>query len=316
MKSFLNKIQIDKNIVVLGALNMDLNIHTNRVPEVGETFEGDSFYTNPGGKAGNQAVSAIKSSKLDKKVYLISSIGDDIFGKDLISYLSDQRINVENIEVKKSVSSGIAIITLLPDGQNSVNAVYGANRTFNKKQINSIKKLSKTSSILLTQQEIPLEVTFQGLKIAKDNNMITILDPSPNKIIPEKFYDYVDIITPNEIEAEYLSGISITSLEEAKKSAEYISSLGPKNVIITLADKGSWVQSEDFVGHIKSYEVNVLASVAAGDAFNGALASSLSTGSSLFSSVKFASAAAALSVSRKGAQESMPYLHEIQELMN
>ena len=135
-------------------------------------------------------------------------------------------------------------------------------------------------------------------------------------IIPEKFYDYVDIITPNEIEAEYLSGISITSLEEAKKSAEYISSLGPKNVIITLADKGSWVQSEDFVGHIKSYEVNVLASVAAGDAFNGALASSLSTGSSLFSSVKFASAAAALSVSRKGAQESMPYLHEIQELMN
>ena len=316
MKSFLNKIQIDKNIVVLGALNMDLNIHTNRVPEVGETFEGDSFYTNPGGKAGNQAVSAIKSSKLDKKVYLISSIGDDIFGKDLISYLSDQRINVENIEVKKSVSSGIAIITLLPDGQNSVNAVYGANTTFNKKQINSIKKLSKTSSILLTQQEIPLEVTFQGLKIAKDNNMITILDPSPNKIIPEKFYDYVDIITPNEIEAEYLSGISITSLEEAKKSAEYISSLGPKNVIITLADKGSWVQSEDFVGHIKSYEVNVLASVAAGDAFNGALASSLSTGSSLFSSVKFASAAAALSVSRKGAQESMPYLHEIQELMN
>ena len=316
MKSFLNKIQIDKNIVVLGALNMDLNIHTNRVPEVGETFEGDSFYTNPGGKAGNQAVSAIKSSKLDKKVYLISSIGDDIFGKDLISYLSDQRINVENIEVKKSVSSGIAIITLLPDGQNSVNAVYGANTTFNKKQINSIKKLSKTSSILLTQQEIPLEVTFQGLKIAKDNNMITILDPSPNKIIPEKFYDYVDIITPNEIEAEYLSGISITSLEEAKKSAEYISSLGPKNVIITLADKGSWVQSEDFVGHIKSSEVNVLASVAAGDAFNGALASSLSTGSSLFSSVKFASAAAALSVSRKGAQESMPYLHEIQELMN
>ena len=316
MKSFLNKIQIDKNIVVLGALNMDLNIHTNRVPEVGETFEGDSFYTNPGGKAGNQAVSAIKSSKLDKKVYLISSIGDDIFGKDLISYLSDQRINVENIEVKKSVSSGIAIITLLPDGQNSVNAVYGANTTFNKKQINSIKKLSKTSSILLTQQEIPLDVTFQGLKIAKDNNMITILDPSPNKIIPEKFYDYVDIITPNEIEAEYLSGISITSLEEAKKSAEYISSLGPKNVIITLADKGSWVQSEDFVGHIKSYEVNVLASVAAGDAFNGALASSLSTGSSLFSSVKFASAAAALSVSRKGAQESMPYLHEIQELMN
>ena len=316
MKSFLNKIQIDKNIVVLGALNMDLNIHTNRVPEVGETFEGDSFYTNPGGKAGNQAVSAIKSSKLDKKVYLISSIGDDIFGKDLISYLSDQRINAENIEVKKSVSSGIAIITLLPDGQNSVNAVYGANRTFNKKQINSIKKLSKTSSILLTQQEIPLDVTFQGLKIAKDNNMITILDPSPNKIIPEKFYDYVDIITPNEIEAEYLSGISINSIEDAKKSAEYISSLGPKNVIITLADKGSWVQSEDFVGHIKSYEVNVLASVAAGDAFNGALASSLSTGSSLFSSVKFASAAAALSVSRKGAQESMPYLHEIQELMN
>ena len=316
MKSFLNKIQIDKNIVVLGALNMDLNIHTNRVPEVGETFEGDSFYTNPGGKAGNQAVSAIKSSKLDKKVYLISSIGDDIFGKDLISYLSDQTINVEYIEVKKSVSSGIAIITLLPDGQNSVNAVYGANTTFNKKQINSIKKLSKTSSILLTQQEIPLDVTFQGLKIAKDNNMITILDPIPNKIITEKFYDYVDIITPNEIEAEYLSGISITSLEEAKKSAEYISSLGPKNVIITLADKGSWVQSEDFVGHIKSYEVNVLASVAAGDAFNGALASSLSTGSSLFSSVKFASAAAALSVSRKGAQESMPYLHEIQELMN
>ena len=316
MKSFLNKIQIDKNIVVLGALNMDLNIHTNRVPEVGETFEGDSFYTNPGGKAGNQAVSAIKSSKSDKKVYLISSIGDDIFGKDLISYLGKQRINVENIEVKKSVSSGIAIIVLLPDGQNSVNAVYGANTIFSQKQINSIKKLSKYSSILLTQQEIPLDVTFQGLKIAKDNNMITILDPSPNKILPENFYDYVDIITPNEIEAEYLSGISITSLEEAKKSAEYISSLGPKNVIITLADKGSWVQSEDFVGHIKSYEVNVLASVAAGDAFNGALASSLSRGSSLFSSVKFASAAAALSVSRKGAQESMPYLHEIQELMN
>tara|TARA_Y100000590_G_scaffold462943_1_gene628403 strand:- start:19094 stop:20044 length:951 start_codon:yes stop_codon:yes gene_type:complete len=316
MKSFLNKIQIDKNIVVLGALNMDLNIHTNRVPEVGETFEGDSFYTNPGGKAGNQAVSAIKSSKSDKKVYLISSIGDDIFGKDLISYLGKQRINVENIEVKKSVSSGIAIIVLLPDGQNSVNAVYGANTIFSQKQINSIKKLSKYSSILLTQQEIPLDVTFQGLKIAKDNNMITILDPSPNKILPENFYDYVDIITPNEIEAEYLSGISITSLEDAKRSAQYISSLGPKNVIITLADKGTWVQSEDFVGHIKSYEVNVLASVAAGDAFNGALASSLSTGSSLFSSVKFASAAAALSVSRKGAQESMPYLHEIQELMN
>ena len=127
--------QTDKNIVVLGALNMDLNIHTNRVPEVGETFEGDSFYTNPGGKAGNQAVSAIKSSKSDKEIYLISSIGDDIFGKDLISYLSEQRINVENIEVKKSVSSGIAIIILLPDGQNSVNPVYGANEIFNQKRI-------------------------------------------------------------------------------------------------------------------------------------------------------------------------------------
>ena len=315
MKSFLNKIQIDKNIVVLGALNMDLNIHTNRVPEVGETFEGDSFYTNPGGKAGNQAVSAIRSSKSDKEIYLISSIGDDIVGKDLISYLREQRINVENIEVKKSVSSGIAIIILLPDGQNSVNPVYGANEIFNQKQIDSIKKLSKSSSILLAQQEIPLDVTFQSLKIAKDNNMITILDPSPNKIVPENFYDYVDIITPNEIEAEYLSGISITSLEDAKKSSEYISSLGPKNVIITLDDRGSWLHSEDFIGHIKSYKVNVVASVAAGDAFNGALASSLSTGSSLVTSVKFASAAAALSVSRKGSQESMPDLFEIREIL-
>ena len=139
-----------------------------------------------------------------------------------------------------------------------------------------------------------MDVTFQGLKIAKDNNMITILDPSPNKIIPEKFYDYVDIITPNEIEAEYLSGISITSLEEAKQSAEYISSLGPKNVIITLADQGSWVQSEDFIGHIKPYKVDAVASVAAGDAFNGAFAAALCENKNVKESIEFANKFASL----------------------
>tara|TARA_B100001123_G_scaffold442385_2_gene585823 strand:+ start:128 stop:1096 length:969 start_codon:yes stop_codon:yes gene_type:complete len=314
--SLIQKKNFNQDVIILGSLNMDLNLETNRLPDIGETFEGSSFYVTPGGKGGNQAVAVSRSSQLKNSTHMIATVGDDFFGKELITFLVDEKIDTNNIHVVSNVSSGIAVIFLFPDGENSVNSVYGANAIVNDQNVISIKKLSRSSSILLCQHEIPLQVNFNCMKIAKENGLVTILDPAPSKIIPKDYYDYIDIITPNELEAEYLSGVRIKNINDAKLAADKISDFGVKNVIITLGENGCWLLSNEYVGHIDSHNVDVIASVAAGDAFNGCLASRLSEGFNLEQSVRFASIGAALSVSKKGAQESMPYYQEIEKLLD
>ena len=306
----------DKDLIVLGALNMDLVIETERLALSGETFPGNYFYTAPGGKGGNQAVAAVRSNGGNCDVHMVGCIGDDLFGSQLTVFLEKDKVNSENIVVVPGVSSGIAIIFILPNGENHVNPVYGANDFCDKNQLNSVQKLLKNSGVLLVQQEIPIQTTFQSLKLAKKNLVKTILDPAPNRIVPDDFYYYVDVITPNETEALYLSGIEINDLNDAEKAAKIIQKKGPKSVVITLASKGVWVLSDQFEGHVQPFKVDTVASVAAGDAFNGCLSSRLLQGFGFEESVRFACAGGAICASRSVSQTAMAFLEEIETIMS
>ena len=306
----------EKNIIVIGALNMDLVIETERLAHLGETFPGNHFYTAPGGKGGNQAVAAARSNGGNCDVHMVGCIGDDLFGSQLTDLLEKDKVNSDNIVVVPDVSSGIAIIFILPNGENHVNPVYGANEFCDQNQLNSVQKLLNNSGVLLAQQEIPIQTTFQCLKLAKKKLVTTILDPAPNRVVPDDFYYYVDVITPNETEASYLSGTEINDLNDTENAAKIIKKKGPKSVVITLGSKGAWVLSDEFEGHVPPFKVDTVASVAAGDAFNGCLSSRLSQGFGFEESVRFASAGGAICASRSGSQTAMAYLREIETIMS
>jgi ribokinase len=300
------------SISVLGALNMDLIMNLDRPANPGETVVGDKFYTAPGGKGGNQAVAAARVSN-SESVSFLGFIGDDNYGSELKMYLKNESIITNSLQTEKSLHSGIAIIFTTNDGENYVNAVYGANEKKDLELVNSFERNINKTKILITQNELDEEITRECMKIANKNNIPVILDPAPFRKDREiDYYKMADFITPNEIEAELMTGIKITNKDDAKKAAKSLLSNGIKNCVITLGENGAFYMGQNEEKYFSPYKINeVKASVAAGDAFTGIMGASMATGEDLNNSIGNAIIGSALSVTKYGAQESMPYYDEI-----
>lgn len=295
-------------IIVVGSTNMDMVVKTTHIPLPGETVLGGTFLLNPGGKGANQVVAA---ARLGGRVAFITKIGNDIFAKQSIQLFDDEEINTDGVLADADHPSGIALITVDEVGENSIVVAPGANAHLSVQDV--IVKLSDYSDakIILLQLEIPMETVEAVLKYAHEKGILVMVNPAPvNKKILDLF-PFIDILTPNEKEAEMLSGITITSIETAILAAEEIRKKGVKTVIITLGKLGAILVNEEGAQHIPSPQVTAIDTTAAGDVFNGAVTVYLAEGKSLQEAVSFACKAAAIAVTRLGAQSSIPYRKEV-----
>ncbi len=297
---------------------MDLIVETERLARAGETFVCDRLYTSGGGKAGNQAVAAARFADGVNDVNMIGRVGDDAFGRELQTFMSDQGVSMNGVTTDPDIETGVAIIFIDPTGENFVHAIYGGNgRCGEVETTRAIDELTN-AGVLLVQQEIPLSCSLDAMRAAKRNGVPVVLDPAPAKSpeeVPDGFYQHADILTPNTWEAEALAGMPIDDVPSAEQAANRIRDrLGCQCVIITMAGDGVFVASEDLQGHIPPFEVDAIATVAAGDAFAGVLGQALTEGNDLENAIGLAMAAGALCVSKPGTQSAMPYRNEVLEM--
>ena len=301
-------------VVVFGSINLDLVIEVPHLPTKGETVIGDRFFSAAGGKAANQAVAV---SKLGTKVSLVGQVGDDTFGQTLINSLKTAGVNTDGITINPHTYSGIASIVVDPDGANTISCAGGANNLVRETEIEQFKKLLPKAKIVLLELGIPIAAVLIAAREAKANNCLIVLDPAPAiGNLPEELYSLVDIITPNEIEASQLVGFTVDGVTTARQAASSLHQMGVKNVIVTLGSQGALYSNGSESDWIKPIKVNVVDTVAAGDAFNGALAAALASGKKLEQAVQWATVGGALAVTKNGAQSSLPNKESFQQLLS
>jgi len=297
------------DISVLGIFVADISFSGPKIPAVGETILGNKYNVGPGGKGCNQAVAI---ARLGGKVNFISKIGKDAYGKLALETLKKNNINTENIIQDEKLQTGVAgILVDKQSGKNAINVIVGAPNSLKINEMNNQINLIKSSKIFLTQLEIPKDVTLYCLKTAKENGCLTILNPAPASEISKEFYSYIDYFTPNETEAEFYTGIKITNEKEAKQAADKLINLGIKKIIITLGEKGLFYSDGQEEIHLKASSVKAIDTTGAGDAFNGALAFSLSKGKPIKACLELANKAAGLSTTKLGAGDAMPFIKDI-----
>lgn len=296
-------------IIVVGSLVYDLVAWAERRPEMGETLLGASFGMFPGGKGANQAVQA---ARLGADVVMAGRVGCDFFGESLIKSLKGSGVNTEHVIVDSTTTTAVGCIVVDKSGNNSIVMVPQANMNVTRKDVDKIKPLLKDASILLLQLEIPIDVVLYAAKVAYKAGVTVILNPapSPRQKVPKKLFKLTHVVTPNEIEARTLTGKS-----NIKKAASDLLKAGAETAIVTLGERGCFLQTKGGKKHFPAYKVKAVDTTAAGDAFNGALAVALSERKNLTESISFASAAAALSVTKPGAQPSLPYRKEVRSFL-
>ena len=303
-----------KRLLVVGSINLDLVASARRIPLPGETVSGNTFNTFPGGKGANQAVAA---GRLGAPVSMIGRIGNDAFGTQLRASLEAAGVDTKAVEVAPT-SSGIALITTAEDGQNAIVVVPGANGELSPRELEKHLALIRDAGIILAQLEIPLETIELLATIARRENIPLMLDPAPARALPSSLLASVDWLTPNETETLTLLQRSATELSsnEVEDAAQQLLKLGSHNVLLKLGDRGCYValaSGERVL--VPAYRVKPVDTTAAGDAFNGAFATALLRGSDPVASVKYAAAVAAISVTRHGAQPSMPAQAEVENFL-
>ena len=302
-------------ITVIGSSNMDLVANTPRIPAVGETILGTDYNMVPGGKGANQAVAA---ARLGGTVYFIAKLGDDIYGTRSLENFKSVGIKTDYVSKTSEASSGVALICVDKDGNNSIVVVPGANHKLNIQDVLKAESIIKQSKAVVCQLEIPMEIVEGTALLASKFNIPFILDPAPaptNKL-SEKLLKCVDIITPNETEAEQITGIKIIDESSASNACDNLLDNGVKTVILTMGAKGSLFATREEKIIIPRINVNAVDSTAAGDAFTGALAYYIVQGQTPLKAAKLANQVAAYSVTQKGAQSSMPTQQDVSELMN
>ena len=299
-------------IISLGGINMDLVTFSERLPADGETVVGDQFVTYPGGKGANQAVAA---ARMGARSAMVGRVGDDMFGPQLMELLQSAGVETAAVGVSSETNSGIAVISVGESGQNRIVQVLGANDTCGDAEYDAVAALLSQASALMLQLEVSIDLSIRVAELAASQGVPVILDPGPVCEVPAEFYRWVSIITPNETEAEALVGYSITNMSTAAKAAGELLDRGVGSAVIKLGVHGAFWASSDGSGQVPPFAVQAVDTVAAGDAFNGALAVALSEGHSLESAVRWGCAAGALSVTRVGAQDSMPERAEALGLM-
>lgn len=294
-------------ILVIGSMNIDLVIETAVIPSLGETILGSGFMSAPGGKGANQAVA---SARLGGNVTMVGCVGIDIFGKDLINNLIENNVNIDNISVINEVGTGVAMI-VVNDGNNFIIVNSGANFMLVPKTIDQVESLIKDSDILVLQLEIPLESVERAINIAKKYDVKVLLNPAPAKRLPDEMLSLIDIFTPNEFECEYITGLPIKNIDDAKRAVVSLNQKGIKQAIITMGSKGVVYNSGEKIIHKPVRAVKAIDSTAAGDSFTGAIAVAISEGKDIDQAVDFANIVGMLTVTKRGAQTSLPFREEV-----
>ena len=297
-------------VLVLGVFVADTAYRASRMPKMGETILGNSFVLGPGGKGSNQAVAA---GKLGADVTIITRLADDDFGK--MAKQTWQNANVKGA-IKYSTSSYTGAAFIFIDDKTGDNAIIiapGAASEISLNDIHDNSEIISSTDVFLTQLELPVEVAQEGLKVAKENNKITILNPAPAVRLPKEIFGLCDFITPNETETEALTGLPVRNEKEAETAAKFLTELGVKTPIITMGEQGAFLYE---YGLIPAFNAGrVVETTGAGDAFNGGFAVALSEGKSALEAVKFGCATASISVTRAGTAPSMPTRDEVEEIL-
>lgn len=303
-----------KKSVVFGSFVVDLMSRTPHLPKPGETVKGSLFRMGPGGKGFNQGVAAHKAGA---DVIMCTKLGQDSFAKVATEAMENLEMNTEYVLYSEEVETGSALIMVdEKTSQNEIVVVLGACNTISDDEVESLLPVLKESDYMLTQLETNVSAIYKIIDLAHAHGVKVILNTAPVQEIDTKVYEKIDIITPNEVEAEILTGIRIDTLEEAKEAAKWFRNHGVKDVIITLGGRGVFVSSNGREEIVPAYKVNAIDTTGAGDAFNGGLLAALSEGKDIWSAVEFANALAALSVQKLGTTPSMPTRVEIDEFMN
>jgi ribokinase len=300
-------------LVVIGSSNMDLVISLPRIPAVGETVLGGKSSMVFGGKGANQAVASIRSGG---DIAFIAKVGNDLFGENMKNHFKQEGFRIDLILTDENEPTGIAQIFVSEKGENSIAVAPGANMKLVPKDIEPFTDLIKNSKVVLLQLETPLETVEYIADIAYQNNVKLILNPAPAQKLSEDLLRKVWLITPNETETSLLTGIEVVGAASAEKAAKNLLKMGVKNVIVTLGENGSLLCNGDGVEHFKVFEAKAVDTTAAGDVFNGTLAVAITNDKSLQEAINFAAAAAAISVTREGAQPSIPTHTEINNFLN
>lgn len=299
---------ISSKIIVVGSSNMDMVIQTDHIPVPGETVLSGSFFMNPGGKGANQAVAV---ARLGGEVGFVSKLGNDIFGKQFSKLFNDEGIDTSFIVSADDLPSGVALITVDRSGENSIVVASGANAHLRFADIEPALPLIAQAGIILLQLEIPMDTVNEVVAYAAQKGVKVILNPAPANQLSQELLARIDILTPNKTEAGMLAGMKVVSMETACKAAKAICKQGVKNVVVTMGALGAIICQEGKCTVVEAEKVETVDTTAAGDVFNGALAVALAEGKDLVHAVSFASQAAAISVTRLGAQSSIPYRNEL-----
>lgn len=283
-------------------------VKTERFPKPGETIIGGEFFMFPGGKGANQAVAA---ARLGGDVTFVAKVGNDVFGKQATEGFKAENINTKYVFTDKNAASGVALITVNSEGENEIVVASGANGQLNKANITTAKKAITDADIIVLQLEVPVETVAYAIKQSLKANKRVILNPAPAQTLPDELLNGLFLITPNETEAEILTSAKVTNVSTAKLAADELLKKGVQNVIITMGSKGAFFRNEAESFLIEAERVNAVDSTAAGDIFNGALAVAVSAGKPWKEAIVFANKAAAISVTRMGAQASAPTSDEL-----
>jgi len=291
---------------------MDLVVKSERIPAVGETILGGDFMMTPGGKGANQAVAA---AKLGADVYFVAKLGDDIFSRQSLANFQKEAIHTEYVTCSREAASGVALITVDRAGDNVIVVAPGANQQLSADDVKAAEPTISSSGAVVVQLEVPLETVEFAARMARTCGVTFILDPAPAQELSPGFLQLVDVLTPNETEARILTGIEVTDESSARAAAEDLLKRGAGAIILTMGARGFLLATGDRMEFAAALKVNAVDATAAGDAFTGSLAVGLARGKTLAEAAAFANHVGALSVTKMGAQSSMPSNEEVESFV-
>lgn len=299
-------------LAVLGSINADHILNLAHFPRPGETVIGKQYQVAFGGKGANQAVAAGRSGA---DISFIACVGSDDIGERIRKQLADDRIDVAPVAAVEGESTGVALIFVNGEGENTIGIYAGANAALTPERVVQHQQVITDADALLMQLESPLDSVLAAARIAHQNQTRVILNPAPATALSDELLSLVDMITPNETEAQILTGVTVESDEDAARAAEVLHAKGIDTVLITLGSRGVWLSEQGNGQRIPGFRVEAVDTIAAGDTFNGALITALLEQKPMAESVRFAHAAAAIAVTRHGAQPSVPWREEIDSFL-
>ncbi len=300
-------------IVVVGSANIDLVVRAPRLPRPGETVGGARFYTAPGGKGANQAVAA---ARLGAEVYLVGRVGADAFGDQVRGSLQAAGVRLDFLVRDADEATGVALITVDSSGQNTIVVAPGANHCLTTADVEAAEAIIGSAQVVMAQLETPEDTVAAAASLARRYGAKFLLNPAPFRPVPAEVLRSAAVVTPNEIECQGLTGLPVESPDEAARAGQSLLTSGAPAVVVTLGSRGAMLCTPEAARHFPAWDVQAVDATAAGDAFAGGLAVALAAGRGLADAVYYAGAVAALSVTRPGAQPSMPGRAEVETFMS